>query len=102
MIERFSRFNPYLAGRRLSVCLVITLLVSLRGAGCSTLGGKGKNEEASLRLHLEVNPAGGIQGTNVIIGRESPFSLTVDRQPFLSEFNMEWAKLVDTIGGFSI
>ena len=93
MLIRPGRFNLY---------LLALLTASLFVAGCDTIQKKGKAEEASLRLHLEVNAAGGAQGTNVLVGRSSPFPVTVDRQPFLSEFNMEWAKVMDTLGGFSI
>lgn len=92
MLIRPGRFNLYLLG----------LLAMALFAGCDTLRKKGKAEEASLRLHLEVNAAGGAQGTNVLVGRSSPFGVRVDRQPFLSEFNLEWAKVMDTLGGFSI
>src|SRR5437868_9243195 len=91
MIHRTSRFNLY---------LLVMMVLTIVGAGCSSLDKKKeKLEQSSLRLHLEVN---GNQGTNVLIGTTSPFQLTVDRTPFLSEFNMEWAKVVDVIGGFSI
>ena len=93
MMTRIGRFNFY---------LLAVWATALLAAGCDTFSKKGKYEESSLRLHLEVNAAGGTQGTNVLIGRTSPFSLSVDRQPFLSEFHMESAKVVDLLGGFSI
>ena len=97
MITRPGRFNLYLLALLAALPAAALLL-----AGCDTFTKKGKAEEVSLRLHLEVNAAGGTQGTNVLVGRSSPFPVTVDRQPFLSEFNMESAKVVDALGGFSI
>ncbi|MEY2411197.1 MAG: hypothetical protein QOF48_3867 [Verrucomicrobiota bacterium] len=91
-----------ISSRRINLYLIALLAAGLLGAGCDTLQKKGKAEEASLRLHLEVNAAGGAQGTNVVVGRSSPFPLNIDREPFLSEFNMESAKVIDALGGFSI
>lgn len=93
MILRIFGFNLYLLA-----AIPMAMLV----AGCDTFQKKGKAEEASLRFHLEVNAAGGGQGTNVFIGQTSPFAVTVDRTPFLSEFDMEWAKVGDAIGGFAM
>ncbi len=93
MLTRPGGFNLY---------LLAILAAALLAAGCDTFTKKGKAEEAALRLHLEINAAGGAQGTNVLVNRSSPFLVTVDRQPFLSELNIESARVVDTLGGFSI
>src|SRR4051812_27632936 len=93
MMNRARRFNLY---------FLVAFCAALLITGCNSMQKKGKAEEASLRLHLEINSAGGAQGTNVIIGRTATFAVNVDREPFLSEFNMEWAKVEETLGGFSI
>jgi hypothetical protein len=92
MIIRTNAYNLYL----LAMLPVVLFL-----AGCDTLQKKGDAEEASLRFHLEVNAVGG-QGTNVVIGQSSPFTVSVDRTPFLSEFYLESAKVGDSLGGFSM
>src|SRR6185369_13415526 len=92
MITRPLGFNLYLLALVPAAFLI---------AGCDTLQKKGDAEEASLRFHLEVN-AGNGQGTNVFIGRSAPFAVTLDRNPFLSEFDMESAKVADALGGFTM
>ena len=90
-------FNTYL--------LLALALVS--GTGCQSDKAKdpakrGKNEEASLRLHLEVNPDGSDRNAPVSIGREHPFQLNVEKTAFVTEFQIEKASVLDGLGGFSI
>lgn len=91
MQRRPGRFNFYL--------LAAALALAAAAAGCASWGNKEKYREASVRLHLEVNAA---QGTNVWVGRSAPFPVSVDRQPFLTEFNVEKASVADSLGGFVI
>ena len=99
MLTRVLRFNTY---------LLAVLAVS---AGCQTDKNKdeekdkeksGKKGEASLRVHLEVNPDGSDRSGPVSIGRKQPFQLNVEKTAFLNEFQIEKASVVDTFGGFSI
>jgi len=82
-------------------------LVLALSTGCATNQnpGKakpGKNEETSLRLHLEVNPDGSDRSGPVSIGREHPFLLNVEKNAFVTEFQIENASVVEGFGGFSI
>jgi len=87
------RFNTY---------LLMAVALLLLGAGCSAAQKK-KMEESSLRLHMQVNPdRSGGQTTNAIIGRTAPFQVTIDRNAFLTEFNIERADVSDSVAGFSI
>ena len=75
-------------------------------AGCATKQNPdkakpSKNEEASLRLHLEVNPDGSDRNAPVSIGREHPFQLNVEKNAFITEFQIENASVVEGLGGFS-
>lgn len=56
----------------------------------------------SLRLHQEIrpDPLGGTE--EVSFFREHPITLTVAKQPFLTEKNVTEAKLVDALGGFAL
>jgi hypothetical protein len=94
MLIRVLRFNTY---------LLLALVLAL-GAGCQS--GKptkgGKNEEASLRLHLEVNPDGSDSSGPVSIGREHPLLLNIEKTAFVTEFQIEQASVVDSLGGYSI
>jgi len=101
MLTRVLRFNTYL----------LVLLVALAMAGCKTNKTEdkekdeekpGKKDEASLRVHLEVNPDGSDRSGPVSIGRKQPFQINVEKVAFLNEFQIEKASVVDTFGGFSI
>lgn len=94
-----DRINTYL----LAAAAAVAAFAWLSGAGCSTAQ-KEKMEEASLRLHMQANPDRSAQGntTNAIIGRVTPFEVTIERLPFLTEFNIERADVADSVAGFSI
>lgn len=90
---RVLRFNIYL----------LPLLAAGLVAGCkSSSKDYSKRDEASLRLYLEVNSDGSDRNEPVLIGRERPFQLNVEKKTFLTEFNIERAAVVDAVGGFSI
>lgn len=89
-----GRFNTYL----LASCLG---LAAALGAGCSTAG-KEKREQSTLRLHLEVNADKLGHNTTAAVGRTSPFEVPIEKEPFLTEFNVEKAGVADTPGGFVI
>lgn len=97
MLIRVLRFNTYL----------LTALALALSAGCQSGKPKdpakgGKNEEASLRLHLEVNPDGSDRNAPVSIGREHPFQLNIEKTAFVTEFQIETASVVNSLGGFSM
>src|SRR5258706_12836251 len=84
------RFNLYL-----TLGLFITM-----ATGCQSEPHKLK--EASLRLHLEVNRDGLDGNGPVLVGRERPFTLNVEKGAFLNEFQIEHASVMDSLGGFSV
>lgn len=97
MMIRVLRFNTYLL---LALALVL-------GTGCKSGKKKDPNhytkkDEASLRLHLETNPDGSENNGAITVGRSNPFDLNVEKRPFLTEFQIEKAAVVDVLGGFSI
>ncbi len=98
MMIRVFRFNTYLL-------LALTLLFA--GAGCKSSRKKDPNhytkkDEASLRLHLEVNADGSENNGAITVGRSNPFEINVEKRPFLTEFQIEKAAVIDALGGFSI
>jgi hypothetical protein len=97
MLIRDFRFNTYLR-------LLAVVLVTIAAAGCEATGKPkyGKKDQTSLRLFLEVNPDGSDRTETVKIGRERPFPVHVNREPFLTEANVERAEVVEAFGGFSI
>jgi preprotein translocase subunit SecD len=114
---RFFRFNTYLLGTdgawlgswaMVKPTLLLLLLLTFV-AGCSSTDKKEKKEkgyskrdQASLRLYLEVNPDGSDRSGAISVGRQSPFTLNVEKKAFLTEFNVEKASVVESFGGFSI
>lgn len=100
MMIRDMRFNIYSQ-------LVALLLALALGAGCKSGKEKdpnkySKRDEASLRFHLEVNRDGQENNGPITVGRQSPFELNVEKRPFLTEFQIEKASVVDDVGGFAI
>lgn len=100
MMIRDMRFNIY------SQLAVLVLALAL-GAGCKSGKDKdpnkyGPRDEASLRFHLEVNPDGQENNGPISVGRQSPFELNVLKSPFVTEFQIEKAEVVDDVGGFAI
>jgi preprotein translocase subunit SecD len=95
MLIRVLRFNTYLP----------LLLVLAAGCAAGKNPGEaksGKKEEASLRVHLEVNPDGSDRNGPITVGREHPFQLNVEKTAFVTEFQIENASVVESLGGFSI
>ncbi len=87
----FGRFNIYF--------LAVVMGV---GCGCHTTKHRDKakkdKDASTVRLYLEVNPDGSDRNMPVTIFRASPVSITINKTPFLTEGDLEQAKLVDTVG----
>ncbi len=103
MMIRDMRFNIYSR----AACWLLLALMCGAVAGCESAKEKdpkkfSKRDQASLRLHLEVNRDGQENNGPVTIGRESPFEMNVEKQPFVTEFQIEKASVVDDMGGFAI
>lgn len=97
MLIRVLRFNTYLLP-----VLILALSTACQSGKAKDPAKGGKNEEASLRLYLEVNPDGSDRSAPVSIGREHPFLLNVEKNAFVTEFQIENASVVEGLGGFSI
>jgi hypothetical protein len=95
MLFRVLRFNTYLP-------LVLALMTGCATGRNPARTKAGKNEEASLRLHLEVNTDGSERSGLITVGREHPFQLNVEKVAFVTEFQIEQASVVDELGGYSI
>lgn len=93
------RFNTYLS--------LLVALCWLAG-GCQS-SAKKKNPEkfapqaSTLRFHLEANRDGTERNFPVLVHRAQSFQVNVERDPFLSEFNVTKAGVVDdALGGFNL
>jgi hypothetical protein len=91
-----GRFNLYFA--------LIAAVMFL--AGCET-GGNGKNDKvvAALRVHIQINPdnAGDLSTAQTVsVLRDDPVSVTIAKEPILTEANIIKARVIDTPGGFAI
>lgn len=75
--------------------------------GCAATPEEQKEKEkaaavSTLRVHLEA-PAAQMDFTvRVPVNREPPVSLTVDKEPFLTEADVTEARLVEVVGGFDL
>jgi hypothetical protein len=97
MLIRVLWFNTYLL-----LALVLALSAGCQSGKAQDPTRRGKNADASLRVHLQVNPDGSDANAPVSIGREHPFQLNVEKTAFITEFQIEKASVVDGLGGFSI
>jgi len=99
------RVGPFNTNLGIALALVAGGLLA---GGCASHKSKEKSEkyskhdQASLRLHLEVNADGSEDNGPVAIGRERSFTLNVQKKAFLTEFEVERATVVESMGGFSI
>jgi preprotein translocase subunit SecD len=57
---------------------------------------------ATLRVHVEVPPGGGTFNSEATVFRQMPVTLTVSRNPILTEGDLKEARVVDTHGGYQI
>lgn len=90
MKRRFVSFNTYFFS---------ALFFALLCACETTRSGK---DASTLRLHLEMNPDGTDRNSGVPIYREKPVLVNVNREPFLTEADIEVAAVVNVPGGFAI
>jgi hypothetical protein len=91
-----GRFNLYLLA-----LLALTLAV-----GCSTPEKKEKKKEdeflGAIRLHIESTMNALDTSQTVSILRAQPVSITIAKEPVLSELNLLHVRLMETPGGFAI
>lgn len=88
-----SRFNIY---------LLVASLALVVGACRSSKPERKEDMLSSLRVNIEVNGAPTDFSTRVPVFRREPVMITIDTDPFLTEANVASAKVVDTVGGFSL
>jgi preprotein translocase subunit SecD len=88
-------------GKWFNIYLSAAVAVAV-ACGCQSPETKKKKEVATLRLHVETNPHGLGHSEVASILRESPFEVTVEKTPFLTEGNVAEAKVLNAMGGFAI
>jgi preprotein translocase subunit SecD len=87
--------------KRFNIYLFVALSVAVTW-GCQSPETKKKKELATMRLHIETNPHA-IGHTEVAsILRETPFEVTVEKSPFLTEGNIAEAKVINAMGGYAM
>ena len=84
----FWAFNTYL------------LLLAVLMPGCQT--SKEDKQYSTFRMHIETNPDGTRYNGPVNIGRSDPFAVNIENAPFVTEYHVENASVIDTVGGFEI
>ena len=92
MITGRGRFNLYL----------LLALVTIVAGGCRTHKDNQNKVFASLRIHLEAGPQDTDREVQVPIYRAQPVQMLVQNEPFLTEAQVAWAKVVDVLGGFDL
>jgi hypothetical protein len=92
MVIAVKGFNTYL-----SVLLLICL-----GVGCQTPERKAKKRLTVLNVHLESRDLPEREKRVSVSRGDQPFTLSVQKEPFLTQNDVEQAKIVEGAGGFSI
>ena len=97
MKTRRGRFNAYLT--------ILILAVTGLGAGCASAPeaqSDKKKPATTLKFYVETNPDSTDRHMVITVGRNDPFQLVVQDQPFLSEIFVVEANVVDVVGGFQL
>ena len=84
----FWAFNTYL------------LLLGALMLGCLSVGKK--KEYSTFRIHIETNPDGTGRNEPISIGRSEPFTVNIEKSPFITEYQVENASVIDGLGGFQV
>jgi hypothetical protein len=92
MMIRWPRFNIYL----------LVGLAMVLSCGCQSANAKRKKVTCTLRVHGETRADASGKSSTVEIFRAQPFAITIDKSAFLTESNVKEAKVVDSMGGFSL
>jgi preprotein translocase subunit SecD len=87
---RFLSFNIYL--------LLAALLFS---SGCYSPEEKEKREMSTIRMFLESNNDG-TEHTGPVYVTSKKYEVNIDKEPFVTEGDVDHAQVVDGIGGFEI
>lgn len=96
MMIKFARFNLYL-------CVAFALLLSACKSSPDEKKEKQEKKDVSyLELHLEVNRDGSSDNEEITINRASPYTINVDKMPFVDSADLDQAVVVDDLGGFAI
>jgi hypothetical protein len=83
--------------------IYLLVLVAAGITGCKTPEERKQAKEAStLRLFLEVAQHSLDQGMGVPVYRASPVHIQIEREPFLTEAELDAAEVIDMPGGFAI
>src|SRR4051794_18202984 len=93
---RLVRFNIYLS---------VMLALPWAGMGChtdSTQKKAPKKGYGALSIHLEVNPDGTDKNSTVMVGRQTPFPVNVNKAGFLETAHLGRASVVEDQGGFKL
>lgn len=84
----FWAFNTYL------------LLVAGLVVGCQT--DPKKKQLSTFRMHIETNPDASGHNAPITIRRSEPFTVNIEKVPFITEYHVESASVIDALGGFQI
>ncbi len=92
MVIRPSQFNLYL--------LLLAAVVVI--AGCKTSEPDPEKQTATLRLHMECNPLPNDGSDRICVPRSAPVWINIEKRPFLSEAQLESARLMELPDGYAI
>jgi hypothetical protein len=98
----WHRFNLNLTQLTRLTQLTVLSLLCLALAGCQTPERTHRHVLSTLRIHLET-PLDKTDHTQLVqIFREQPVSISIAKDPILTEAQVSQAKVVDVVGGFEL
>lgn len=92
MVIRLVRFN-------LKLLLAVGLLAL---AGCQSPEARQARQPATLRIHLETNPNPPGHSDQILVLRDAPIAINIEKSPFLNEAHVAAARVLDTTAGFIV
>lgn len=92
-----------ICGRRFNIIFLMALSAGLVAlCSCQSPEHKQLKQESTLRVHME-NPYDRSERTKKVpVWRAEPVMINIEKQPFLTEYKVKEAKVVETVGGFMI
>jgi preprotein translocase subunit SecD len=70
--------------------------------GCQSPEEKKKKEFSTLRVHIETLADAADRSIKVPVFRAQPVTITIDKNPFLTEGDVSEATVIDDMGGFAL
>ena len=90
-----------IAGKGFNIYFRLTIALMLL-SGCQSPETKRKKQFSMLDIHIETNRDSSDRNKLAPISREHPFMVNIEKTPFLTQNEVQQAKVIDDLGGFAL